>query len=1607
MKNKLITSIIVFIFIILIGNSVQAWIFAPDGIGYFATTTYNGDLFCMQMGGRLKANSLKSGISQGDTEGDYCSQCEEDPPPIRSDSTGQPNDDVDEGEETVEVAYTSEYKMSTTIDYRRYQEVAYALAFCPDKEKVQTTIWQTVLNQTGIKTWEQIKAKHNPAYYDDGLAEQAKNYKEYYERLMDEGGFQKQDLTNYEEVKTSVNTEDDTYVIGKFNIQYTEYSTEEIEGDLIEHYEDSLDDVQKFGYIKNMILKDQDGNTLEIVDIINANTNESILNRATYKYPHSEEEFYIKFKYDGTGKAAEVHLEIEFKYLKECIAIMSEWSGSIYEWKWVKVYDEGSHHHNCYTDDDGEKHHFTYDSFYYEVQKSFYDGAQDLLETKHVSGAVNRALPVWETDNLITDTSVDITMDLEGIVFLDIASGKSTVDSSDYDGIYDKRIDKPMENIEVTLYEEGGEVLATLYQKEGEIRTNATLTDADGHFAFKGLDAQKKYYVTYKFNGQKYENSTYKVAIADYNTGAWEVTSKASILDADRLAYNNKFEMIHSHPDNYSDINNITGFKLSTNKTYKIYEQTYDKGQEEFEEMETLQNAINDKIKNFINSNKKYPNSNSEKKAIYQAVASENSGIPEVKNKIQYIVDMEIIAKTGYKSKMQYYPVYNQFVIDTVDRTIAGVEYKAIYDGQRFINLGLMQREKLDLTLYKDLIKVTIYINNKRYVYDYNSRKEEGLEVTIKDSDFNSVQYAKRGTDISDRVNHSNLYDRELRDSDVAYIDYLRRTGQDYSKRMRIFVTYRIRVRNFTDGAITANVTELRDHFDNDYEYRNDRNSSVITYDVLDIPEVQKTENDKYELVKTAGDYLSWGTPSAGTPTNTIKTVDSKMGTIGLKTGEYFDVYNMFEVKTEAIEEILDTKETTKENYAQIASYRSYYTKSRQYSDGDTITRAGYVAGLVDRDSRPGDFDANSTEVQNFVKESYTPEYQGKGGEEKTQLSRAVFEDDADKAPGINLKILSEYRILKGNVWEDKILADKLKENNIRQGDGLNNDAQAIQKLRVQLIDMDRDASIENNGTIYSNYNTVTDLYDRTLSRGNDFVPATTLTDENGNYKFEGYVPGNYLVRFIYGEQELLTANNNGKVYEGEDYKSTLYTESDHNFGTEEDPSYWYETTKAQTKSDAQDNLVRRNEINNINRQMQFHDASVLNYYENRDSGYLTELENKTKLFADTTKLILEVEYVQRESDYDKDVPNRVYVVEKVDFGLAERPRSELTITKDVENIRIIANSGQTIFDAEQSVNNLGWIKPIKNLTGNYNTNYDRNGMIQATVDDNLMHGSTIKILYRITVENTGEKDYLTADQKVDKAFYNTAIPSPSAQLATTKADCILDYVENNLKFSNELDAIDRNKEYNKNWELVIGEDDIGKKTNKLDTVLKIGNDSLIDPSLSDTIKKYDTIIRTTSSSPLLKELNPAGQRTTNENDNSTGEKVSDTLLLTKVLDTSDNSDDSFVYDNGIEIVQTTNQAGRRHYNNKDKSRFNEDDQITKDQIISSIPGNYVPTNASDVNRNEKTVTTEPDSDYAERITVLVPFGANNYMIITAVSILAIAILGVGIVLIKKKVLKK
>lgn len=1531
----IIFTLIIGISIISNAQSSPGWIFETDGKGYFSTSKNGEDLvFCVQLGGALKNKSLKENLPQFYNEkAIYCNHCS----PFGSDGRPAAGINGDKG-------YTSEMETPTVVDYKEHQDVAYSLAYATGddaQEKVQTVIWKSTLDASGGSDQAAISASHSDGKYidDEGLNEEAKAYKKFYEEKEAAGGFKPTDATNYKDVKVAVDQDADTYVVGKFNLNYTKGIYKK------------GDKVVKFGYITKITLRNQDGEELQIVDILSTN-GESIMSREGYGFPDSEEDFYIKFKYDGTGKTSKVYIDVDFKYLDECQASMVKWTGTIYEWGYTKQLTGSRHHNHCTwhnatygRNEDGSSYlissgYYSHENckaeYYYELHKGAYESAQDLLTAEPIGGEGKYAVPIWKDAHLSGENNkIDVTMDLEGMVFLDKPDQKDT-SITNVNGIYDKDFDKLLPNIEVTLYEEDG-TLATLASENGEVRTNPTLTDENGHYEFKGINAHKKYYVTFKLTGYYYDSkeqkyymingqsveSTKYTPTTEYTTDKWATSSHASILDSDRTAFNTKFENIQSSPANYRTINNITGFGLSENKTYNIFDQTYDKARQEADDIRKLEDAINKKIREYINNNKKYPD-DAAKTAIYQAVANENGGISEVKNKIQYIVDIEVIAKTGYKSQLDYYPVYNKFVIDNKELTIGSETYKPIYEGQRHVNLGVIEREKFDLKLAKDLVQAKITINNKEYIYKYNSRNQESAEVEI------------RGTDIE-------LYERDLRESDIQYIGYI----NNDAKKLRVYLTYKIRVTNQSGSQITGYVTKLNDFYDSDYTYLN---SHIVRYNEKGI------ESDK---------TLNWNNDTS----NHKLTTDAKeLSEIPINDGEFFDVYNEFEVTTDAIKALLTEKEKTKENYAEIAGYKTYYKDQRKFDDNNVINNAGYVAGLVDRDSRPGDF-AVTDEVRNFVNYTYTDAFKSKDGETKTKESLTVFQDDADKAPGLKLKLLEMVRELSGNVWEDSTLSDILKKENIRKGDGVNNDNHPIQGMKVELISMDQEASSNAYPYNHTNYNIVSDIYN---SNAKQFVKAETTTGADGSYYFGGYIPGDYLIRYTYGEGKTLTTDANGKVYSGQDYKSTLYYNENHNA---DNYGYWY-NTENDNKSDAHDNYSLRNTVNTKNATMNNHVATVLDYQatsSNVDANTLGELQDRTVMFAETNKLILEVEYAKRTSSYTENV--KEYKVNNIDFGITERPRSELTLIKDIANIRIIANSGQTIFDAENQTTNLAWMKPS---TVPYSESH---GLVQAIMDENLMHGSTIKILYKYTIKNTGERDYINDDGSINVAFYDRG--EIQGKVATTRASYIVDYIENNLKFSPDaqLDNIDKDKGYNQYWTEITNKNELNSGN----------NDRLVNIDMS-ILNSYTTIIKATDNSPLLKELKPADKR---EED---GESATTTLLLTKVLNTESDSTDNLTYNNAAEVVETKNQVGRRSYNNRNKSEYAND---TVANTVKSIPGNFDPTTVSSI-----TAASEPDTDLAETVVVLQPFGEENKVPFIVGTILAVIVLAGGIFIIKKKVIK-
>ena len=555
---------------------------------------------------------------------------------------------------------------------------------------------------------------------------------------------------------------------------------------------------------------------------------------------------------------------------------------------------------------------------------------------------------------------------------------------------------------------------------------------------------------------------------------------------------------------------------------------------------------------------------------------------------------------------------------------------------------------------------------------------------------------------------------------------------------------------------------------------------------------------------------------------------------------------------------------------------------------------------------------------------------------------------------------------------------------------------------------------------------------------------ATGATEENSitnffadkasaNYKKRSGTNGYYSVN---GENIGLNTNS----YNGQDYKSTTYqlgvANGDGSFQNVSTGTYNFDFDASATGlySDAKDIYSRRLEVNSASQTLTNHIAEVESSFEYLSPYYnsmsdddkaavlqslLTEFVNKTNMTAETGVMNIEFEYNRQEdgnknnnytnsetnigsSNYEK---TGFYTVADVDFGLTQRPQSELKTTKQIANVKVTLANGNTLFDASAKATNVMWIEgqtahaqDTKN-TYAQNDNYareDKNGnrvssgntlvkipavrtagqkgRVQLTMDEELMHGSTMQITYVITVANVGEVDYSDA-----KFYYTGVEDNANSNIVKTKVESIVDYVgaqlsddehatRNNLQF---------NADTNTEWDVV--------------TFDSLKENGLVNANLENNAMKYTTIIKTKDDSSIIKELVPVlvdtnstkikekwAKEPLNVLDavNNTNSVTGIKLVLSEMI-TSDNSSDDLTYNNIVEITKTSSVSGRR--------------------MAYSVVGNQDPTQEP----------YEIDAASPQEVVILPPFGQNTIYYVLGLGIGVILIIGLTAVIVVTKKKKK
>lgn len=623
-------------------------------------------------------------------------------------------------------------------------------------------------------------------------------------------------------------------------------------------------------------------------------------------------------------------------------------------------------------------------------------------------------------------------------------------------------------------------------------------------------------------------------------------------------------------------------------------------------------------------------------------------------------------------------------------------------------------------------------------------------------------------------------------------------------------------------------------------------------------------------------------------------------------------------------------------------------------------------------------------------------------------------EDDTDTANGIVIRFKENAeRSISGKVF-----------------DASNNNG--VSDVIVQLIEL-----VEINNQQYEY------IWQETLAGSNTVKTTATsggrgetynVSNSDGEYKFtQRIIPGNYIVRFIYGDGRIYEIKGNTLTYNGEDYKST-YVDYDYN-------AKWYNDTKIgekylyDEKNDEKNNDISKAVDNEARR------LKVMSYavdVDGKKGAELAKLDGDTNteglkdvlantwMCAETLKIKMPVDADTQANTSDNttvangsnpNIGNTQFA--NVNFGLMERPKTKLVLEKYITGLTVkpVASGVNLIANATANINDIleakagDTIKLEGQQDGLFATKSgrtDRGLWYLQTDTTELAQGADAYITYMYVIKNEGDEDYLNKDlisyykeakakdyaqklsdlegevKKAKKSitgtpykngtyildFYYTGTKGKDNEKVLASVEQIQEALNPKVKFVNsttDFTKADRNvgnkyPYYNRDGELQENNNNIKEIiTSKEETSKKLLQTGKTLKEINDKNEKKDFINNTMDTSKKL--------------------VVSVGLSASEI-------ENGGVYDSYIaQVTHYTNAAGRR-------------DQSTPDNL------SYV--HSYDTNKTLKDYN-EEDEFWAETFRITKPTGEDKItpVQIAIITISAVAVLGVGIILIKKFVLKK
>jgi hypothetical protein len=819
-------------------------------------------------------------------------------------------------------------------------------------------------------------------------------------------------------------------------------------------------------------------------------------------------------------------------------------------------------------------------------------------------------------------------------------------------------------------------------------------------------------------------------------------------------------------------------------------------------------------------------------------------------------------------------------VIENGGSQTSGVAKDA--SGQTGYNLNYtIADHKADLNDRKTINQFTLSANTNETGYsmetEYNTQKENGVTLETIDNinlglyeraqpdlalvkDVQSVKLTINGKEhiyeYAQRFSHPDAYEYNG-DTDMFNVGVKWKSG--YASQTYTRAIYKS---DYTCSAIENTDRELKVYITYKIGIKNE--STSLTAQVNNILDYYSST---YEFVGAYTGYEN-GNVTGNKLETTNQQYDNTYNKSVINTNfsidaqKQTDIYVQFKLDKNDVLNILGDAESnttpTNELLYNTAEINSYAT----YKDG------AIYAG-VDNDSAPGNMTLGNTDT---------------------------YEDDTDRAPAFKLEA-ADAREMTGTVFLDET-SGQLLTNQVRQGNSIfDNSEKGISGVRVKLVET------SGTGLVYY-YNDETN----------------SLTDENGNFTFTGFIPGDYEVQYEWGGQTV-----DGKEITVQDYKGTVY---DKTRDTENKSNKsWYKGTEYNNPdtrySDAIDDYTTRTEIDEELKEVEYNSVTT-----------------KESMVSTTHTMGIGVEY---ETTYSASSGDKyVYQVKNIDFGIVERARQNVNLTKQVQSMKITLANGQVVTDVtfDENGNITGQKDHMVYLAPDMQTLQDgqkiktSRGTIKVELDNELLQGARVEVGYAIVFNNNSEIDYLSEE------FYKFGITG--GELVKIGLPTVIDYLDNDWSYE-----ADKNGD---NWTIM--------------TLDELKNDNSIVIGGNVTESKDENTDEDINSRLILKT-----DKLTEKIAPGTTNTV--TLNVSKTLTTTDD----ISLDNETETIKVSKTGGSK---------------------IPTIPGNYKP----------GTMNIETDGSESETVLITPSTGANlEFVLPTAIAILALAILGTGVFIIKKKVI--